>query len=61
MAVPDTRNGGDEAPNPQAAPILSTDELHSLVFIVRCARAIGILQRFVPGRYLPPPEDRVPV
>ena len=54
----DARDGGDEAPEP--APILSTDELHSVVFIIRCARAIGFLQRFVPGRYLPPPEDRIP-
>jgi hypothetical protein len=27
------RDGGDEAPKP--APILSTDELHSVVFIIR--------------------------
>src|SRR3954447_2781864 len=60
MADTDTRDGGDDPPAPRAAPILSTDELHSVVFIIRCARAIGILQRFVPGRYLPPPEDRVP-
>jgi hypothetical protein len=56
----DSRDGGDEAPKPRAAPILSTDELHSVVFILRCARAIGFLQRVVPGKYLPPPEDRVP-
>ncbi len=56
----DARDGGDEAPKPQAAPILSADELHSVVFIIRCARAIGVLQRIVPGKYLPPPEDRVP-
>lgn len=43
MADPDTRDGGDDATVPQAAPILSTDELHSVVFIIRCARAIGIL------------------
>ena len=60
MADSDARDGGDGATAPQAAPILSTDELHSVVFIIRCARAIGILQRFVPGKYLPPPEDRVP-
>jgi hypothetical protein len=51
---------GPEAPLPQAAPILSTDEFRSVVFVIRCARAIAFLQRFVPGRYLPPPEDRVP-
>jgi hypothetical protein len=56
----DARDGGDEAPKPRTAPILSTDELHSVVFIIRCARAIGFLQRVVPGKYLPPPEDRVP-
>src|SRR5690348_12104289 len=70
MVRPVTRNGGGtanqvganglEAPTPQAAPILSIDEFRSVIFIIRCARAIGFLQRFVPGRYLPPPEDRVP-
>jgi hypothetical protein len=60
MADSETRDGEDEATAPQAAPILSTDELHSVVFIIRCARTIGFLQRFVPGTYLPPPEDRVP-
>ena len=60
MADSGSRYGGDEAPKPRAAPILSTDELHSLVFIIRCARAIGLLQRIVPGKYLPPPEDRIP-
>ena len=51
---------GDQGPRPQGAPILSTDELRSVVFIIRCARAIAFLQRFVPGTYLPPPEERVP-
>lgn len=60
MADLDTRDGGDKAPTPQPAPILSTDELHLVVFIIRCARAITLLQRFVPSKYLPPPEDRVP-
>src|SRR3954470_19300493 len=60
MADSDTRGGGDDSPAPRAAPILSIDELHSVVFIIRCARAIGFLQRFVPGNYLPPPEDRIP-
>jgi hypothetical protein len=60
MADSETRDGGDEATAPRAEPILSTDELHSVVFIIRCAWATGILQRFVPGKYLPPPEDRVP-
>ena len=60
MADSDTRIGGHQAATPQVAPILSIDELHSVVFIIRCARAIGFLQRFVPGKYLPPPEDRVP-
>ena len=48
------------APTPRAAPILSIDEFRSIIFIIRCARAIAFLQRFVPGRYLPPHEDRVP-
>src|SRR3954466_14298545 len=52
-------NGLDEL-TPQAAPILSTDELRSVIFIIRCARAIAFLQRFVPAKYLPPPEDRIP-
>jgi hypothetical protein len=56
----DTRDGGDEAQTPRPAPILSIDELRSVVFIIRCARVIGFLQRFVPGKYLPPPEDRIP-
>jgi hypothetical protein len=48
------------APRPGAAPVLSIDELRSVVFIIRCARAIAFLQRFVPERYLPPKDDRVP-
>jgi hypothetical protein len=51
---------GLEAPTPQAAPILSIDEFRSVIFIIRCARAIAFLQRFVPGKYLPPEEDRIP-
>jgi hypothetical protein len=51
---------GVEAPTPQAAPILSVDDLRLVVFIIRCARIIGFLQRFVPSKYLPPREDRVP-
>jgi hypothetical protein len=51
---------GPEAPTPQTAPILSIDQLRSVIFIIRCARVIGFLQRFVPGKYLPPPEDRIP-
>ena len=51
---------GVAAPTPQAAPILSIDEFRSVIFIIRCARAIAFLQRFVPGKYLPPHEDRVP-
>ena len=45
---------------PQAAPILSIDELRLVIFIIRCARVIAFLQRFVPERYLPPKEDRIP-
>jgi hypothetical protein len=51
---------GLDSPSPQAAPILSIDELRSVVFIIRCARVIAFLQRFVPERYLPPKEDRIP-
>jgi hypothetical protein len=51
---------GLASPTPHARPVLSIDELRSVVFIIRCARAIAFLQRFVPGKYLPPPEDRVP-
>lgn len=51
---------GLEAPKPQAAPILSIDDLQLVVFIIRSARTIAFLQRFVPERYLPPLEDRVP-
>jgi hypothetical protein len=70
MVHPVTRNRGGtaiqagadglEAPTPQAAPILSIDELRSVIFIIRSARAIAFLQRIVPGKYLPPHEDRVP-
>ena len=70
MARPVARDGGAdetqvgangfEAPTPRVAPILSIDEFRSVVFIIRCARAIAFLQRFVPGNYLPPPEDRIP-
>ena len=60
MADSDTRIGGHQPATPRAAPILSTDELRSVVFIIRCARAIGLIQRLVPGKYLPPHEDRVP-
>ena len=51
---------GLDSPSPEAAPILSIDELHLVVFIIRCARVIAFLQRFVPERYLPPKEDRIP-
>jgi hypothetical protein len=70
MVRPVTRNRGGsaiqvganglEARAPQAVPVLSIDELRSVIFIIRCARAIAFLQRFVPGKYLPPHEDRVP-
>ena len=70
MVRPVTRNGGEtaiqvgaggiEAPKPQAMPILSIDEIRSVIFIIRCARAIAFLQRFAPGKYLPPQEDRIP-
>jgi hypothetical protein len=49
-----------EAPTPKTAPILSIDEFRSVIFIIRCARAIAFLQRFVPGKFLPPHEDRIP-
>jgi hypothetical protein len=51
---------GLEAPKPQGASVLSIDDLRLVVFIIRCARIIAFLQRFVPEKYLPPPEDRVP-
>ena len=51
---------GLDSPSPQAAPILSIDEFRSVVFIIRCARVIAFLQRFVPEKYLPPKEDRIP-
>ncbi|MDR3634651.1 MAG: hypothetical protein P4L84_12670 [Isosphaeraceae bacterium] len=51
---------GVEAPMPQAAPILSIDDFRLVIFIIRCARAIAFLQRVVPGKYLPPHEERVP-
>jgi len=70
MVRPVTRNRGRTAiqvganglgaPTSQAAPTLSIDEFRLVVFIIRCARVIAFLQRFVPGKYLPPHEDRVP-
>ena len=58
-AIP-VRADGPETPTPRAAPTLSFDELRSVIFIIRCARAIAFLQQFVPEKYLPPREDRVP-
>jgi hypothetical protein len=52
--------GGVEATGPQAAPVLSVDDLRLVVFIIRCSRTIALLQRIVPETYLPPHEDRVP-
>jgi hypothetical protein len=43
-----------------ATQSLSADQLRSVVFVIRCARVIAFLQRVVPGKYLPPPEDRIP-
>ena len=70
MVRPVTRNRGGaaiqfganslEAPTLQNVPILSIDEFRSVIFIIRCARVIAFLQRFMPGKYLPPQEDRVP-
>ena len=60
MAGSETVAGDHHGETPHAAPVLSTDELHSVVFIIRAARAIGLLQALVPSKYLPPPEDRVP-
>jgi hypothetical protein len=51
---------GSHAPAREAARILSIDELRSVVFIIRCARLVAFLQRFVPQRYLPPKETRLP-
>src|SRR3954471_19151871 len=70
MVLPVSRNNGEtaievganglKAATPHAVPTLSIDELRLVVFIIRCARAIAFLQKFVPGKYLPPQEDRVP-
>ena len=70
MVRPVTRNHGGAAiqvganglgaATPQSAPTLSIDEFRLVIFIRRCARVIAFLQRFAPGTYLPPPEDRVP-
>lgn len=51
---------GFERPGLHAPPILSIDDYRLVVFIIRCARTIALLQRFVPEKYLPPREDRVP-
>ncbi len=49
-----------DASQAEPTPVLSQDEFRSVVFIIRCARVIAFLQRFVPGKYLPPVEDRIP-
>jgi hypothetical protein len=51
---------GLAAQRPQAAQVLSIDDLRLVIFIIRCARVIAFLQRLVPERYLPSKEDRVP-
>ena len=51
---------GVEARRPQATPTLSIDDFRLVIFIIRCARTIAFLQRFVPEKYLPSHEDRVP-
>jgi hypothetical protein len=51
---------GRDSSGLQAARVLSIDELRSVVFIIRCARLIAFLQQFVPDRYLPPKEVRIP-
>jgi hypothetical protein len=51
---------GREKRAEQAAPMLSIDEFRTVIFIIRCARTIALLQRFVPATYLPPEEDRIP-
>jgi hypothetical protein len=45
---------------PEAARVLSIDELRSVIYIIRCARVIAFLQRFAPESYLPAREDRIP-
>ena len=70
MVGPVTRNrggtaiqvgaNGPEATTPRAAPMLAIDDFRLIVFIIRCARVIAFLQRFVPEKHLPPHEDRVP-
>ena len=51
---------GEPVPARPAAPLLSLDELRMVVFVIRCARFISLLQHLVPGTSLPPPEDRIP-
>ncbi len=71
MVGPDPQNRGQAAiqpgrngsgtPAPQPSPILSIDEFRWVVFLIRSARVLAFLQRFVPEKYLPPPEDRIPL
>ena len=40
-------------------PVLSIDGYRLLVFIIRCARIISLLQ-LLPERFLPPKDERIP-
>jgi hypothetical protein len=51
---------GLEAATHRSMLMFSMDQLRSVFFIMRRARAIAFLQRFVPEKYLPPTEDRIP-
>lgn len=51
---------GIDTPKLQTTAVLPVDDLRLVVFIIRCARTIALLQRIVPEKYLPPREDRMP-
>ena len=51
---------GLDTPGHDGPRILAIDDLQLVVFIIRCARVIGLLQRLAPARYLPPKADRLP-
>ena len=42
----------------RSTPILSIDGYQDLVFIIRCARRLAILQ-MLPGWFLPPKDERI--
>ena len=54
------KRNSDAAVVSPSAPVLSIDGYRLLAFIIRCARIIALLQRFLPEKFLPPKDERIP-